>query len=67
LKGGERLVQACERDLGVARGRTTEDLKFTLSTVNCLGSCALAPVVMVDHNYLGGANIHSLKKRLAKL
>ena len=54
LKGGERLVEACERDLGVERGHTTDDFKFTLETVNCLGSCALAPVVMVDEDYLGG-------------
>jgi NADH-quinone oxidoreductase subunit E len=67
LKGGNRLVEACERDLQVARGQTTEDLRFTLDTVNCLGSCALAPVVMVDEDYLGGANIRSLKKRLSRL
>lgn len=66
LKGGERLVECCERDLGVPRGGTTEDLRFTLETVNCLGSCALAPVVMVDQDYLGGANIRTLKKRLEK-
>ena len=66
LKGGERLVEACERDLGVPRGHTTDDLRFTLETVNCLGSCALAPVVMIDDDYLGGANLRSLKKRLQK-
>jgi len=66
LKGGERLMECCERDLGVERGRTTEDLKFTVETVNCLGSCALAPVVMIDNEYLGGATIRSLKKRLGK-
>ncbi len=67
LKGSDRLVEACERDLGVARGCTTEDLRFTLDTVNCLGACAQAPVVTVDEDYLGGANIRTLKKRLAKL
>jgi len=67
LKGGERLVEACERDLGVPRGHTTDDLRFTLETVNCLGSCALAPVVMIDEDYLGRANLRSLKKRLQKL
>jgi NADH-quinone oxidoreductase subunit E len=66
LKGAERLVECCERDLGVARGQTTEDLRFTLETVNCLGSCALAPVVMIDQDYLGGATIRTLKKRLEK-
>jgi NADH-quinone oxidoreductase subunit E len=66
LKGGQRLVEACERSLGVGRGQTTDDLRFTLDTVNCLGSCALAPVVMVDNDYLGRATIRGLKKRLEK-
>ena len=67
LKGGERLVEACERNLGVARGQTTEDLKFTLDTVKCVGACALAPVVMVDEDYLGEANMVILKKRLDQM
>jgi len=67
LKGGQRLVEACERDLGVARGKTTEDLRFTLDTVKCVGACALAPVVMVDKDYLGEANMVSLKKRLEEI
>jgi NADH-quinone oxidoreductase subunit E len=64
LKGGQRLVEACERNLGVARGQTTGDGRFTLDTVKCVGACALAPVVMVDEDYLGEANMVSLKKRL---
>ena len=64
LKGGQRLIEACERNLGVERGHTTDDLRFTLETVNCLGSCALAPVVMVDNDYLGRATIRNVKKRL---
>jgi NADH-quinone oxidoreductase subunit E len=67
LKGGDRLVEACERDLSVIRGHTTKDLRFTLDTVNCLGACALAPVVMIDEDYLGEASIRSLKKRLGQL
>ena len=51
LKGGGRLVEGLERDLSVARGHTTEDLRFTLETVNCLGACALAPVLVVDEEY----------------
>ena len=67
LKGGERLAEACERNLGVARGQTTDDLKFTLDTVKCVGACALAPVVMVDEDYLGEANMVILKKRLEQV
>jgi NADH-quinone oxidoreductase subunit E len=66
LKGGERLAEACERNLGVVRGNTTEDLRFTLGTVKCVGACALAPVVVIDKDYLGKANLGSLKKRLEK-
>lgn len=48
LRGGQRLVENFERTLGVRAGGTTEDKKFTLETVNCLGACALAPLVRVD-------------------
>ncbi len=67
LKGGERLVEACERGLGVTRGQSTEDLRLSLDTVKCVGACALAPVVVVDNDYLGEANLVSLKKRLEEL
>ena len=52
LRGGQRLVENFERTLGVKAGGTTPDMKFTLETVNCLGACALAPLVRVDQkNY----------------
>ncbi len=66
LKGANRLLEACERDLGVARGCTTEDLRFTLDTVKCVGACAEAPVVMMDEDYLGRASLGSLKKQLKR-
>jgi NADH-quinone oxidoreductase subunit E len=66
LKGGERLVEQLERDLKVERGRTTEDLNFTLETVNCLGACALAPVVMIDEDYLGGASQRAVRRAIKK-
>jgi NADH-quinone oxidoreductase subunit E len=67
LKGGGRIVEGLERELGVAREQTTKDLQFTLETVRCLGTCAIAPVVMVDEEYVGQANIRSLKKQLKKI
>lgn len=52
LRGGQRLLENFERNLGVKAGGTTKDMKFTLETVNCLGACALAPLVRVDQkNY----------------
>lgn len=67
LKGGPRIVEALERDLSIQRGQTTEDLRLTLETVNCLGACALAPVVMIDDDYLGRAKLRTIKKHLEKI
>jgi len=67
LKGGERLVEGCERELGVKRGGTTEDLRFSLDTLNCVGACALAPVVVVDENYLPNSTHRKLNKVIKKL
>ena len=53
LRGGQRLVENFERTLNVKAGQTTADMKFTLETVNCLGACALAPLVRVDQKNYG--------------
>ncbi len=53
LRGGQRLVENFERTLDVKVGGTTADGKFTLETVNCLGACALAPLVRVDQKNYG--------------
>jgi NADH-quinone oxidoreductase subunit E len=67
LRGGERLVESCERDLKVKRGGSTADLRFSLDTVNCLGACALAPVVVVDDDYVPNTTHPKLSKLLKKL
>ncbi len=51
VKGGHRLVDKIERDYGIKPGETTEDMRFTLEAVNCLGCCALGPVAVVDGKY----------------
>jgi NADH-quinone oxidoreductase subunit E len=53
LRGGQRLIENFERSLDVKAGGTTADMKFTLETVNCLGACALAPLVRVDQKNYG--------------
>jgi NADH-quinone oxidoreductase subunit E len=53
LRGGQRLIENFERTLDVKAGGTTADMKFTLETVNCLGACALAPLVRVDQKNYG--------------
>jgi NADH-quinone oxidoreductase subunit E len=51
VRGGPRIVEELERQLGISAGQTTADGEFTLETVNCLGACALGPVVVIDGRY----------------
>ncbi len=53
VRGGERLVDHITKQLKLEPGQTTEDREFTLETVNCLGCCALGPVMVVDGTYYG--------------
>ncbi len=67
LKGAPRIVEDLERRLGVASGGTTEDLKYSLETVNCLGACALAPVMVVDEDYQPAVTAKKLNKLLKQM
>jgi len=51
LLGAERVLQQMTQKLGIEPGQTTEDGRFTLSTVECLASCGTAPVVMINEAY----------------
>lgn len=53
VRGGASIAQAIEKLLGVGPGETTPDGEFTFETVNCLGACAIGPVVVVDGRYYG--------------
>ena len=51
MRGAEGVIEHLSGKLGIAPGQTTTDGRFTLSTVECLGSCGTAPVVMVNEAY----------------
>lgn len=53
VRGTGRVIDEIERRLGIKSGETTKDMKYTLETVNCVGACALGPIVVVDGNYSG--------------
>ena len=53
VKQVTEVIEAIQRHLGVEPGETTEDMKFTFETIACLGTCFLAPVIMVDNDYYG--------------
>ncbi len=53
VRGATTLVESLERELGIKAGNTTHDGKFSLETVRCFGSCALAPVIVFDEEVYG--------------
>lgn len=67
MRGGERLLQQLSGRLGIKPGETTADGRYTLSTVECLGSCGTAPVLMVNgihHENLDPAAVDALLEGL---
>ncbi|MEW6556545.1 MAG: NADH-quinone oxidoreductase subunit NuoE [Elusimicrobiota bacterium] len=53
VRGGPKIVETASRLLGIQPGETTADKLFTLETVNCLGACALGPLMVIDGKYYG--------------
>ncbi len=53
VRGSNKVLEQIEKELKIKAGETTPDLKFTLETVNCVGACALGPMVMVGEDYHG--------------
>ncbi len=53
VRGGTRIMDKVEESLKIKAGETTQDMRFTLERVNCLGCCALGPVIVVDKDYHG--------------
>jgi len=53
VRGADKVLEQIEKELGIKSGENTGDLKFTLETVNCIGSCALGPMVTVGGDYHG--------------
>ena len=66
VRGAPAVLDQVKRQLGTQTGETTKDMQFTLETVNCLGACALGPIVVVDGKYHGQMSPRKLKKALGK-
>jgi NADH-quinone oxidoreductase subunit E len=67
VRGAPRLLEQAERDLKIASGQTTADMQFTLEEVNCVGACALGPLVIIDGEYNGNMTPHRLTKLVDKI
>ena len=67
VKGGHRLQQQIEEKLGIHEGETTTDGRFTLLSVECLGSCGTAPVLMVNDDYHENLTAQDVDRLLTEL
>jgi NADH-quinone oxidoreductase subunit E len=67
MRGADRLLAGLSQRLGIPEGATTPDGRYTLSTVECLGSCGTAPVVMVNEAYHENVSVDALDAFLGKL
>lgn len=63
VRGASKVVDTLERDLQIKAGETSKDGNFTLETVNCVGACALGPLVTVNGEYFGKMD----QKKVSKL
>ena len=64
VRGAPKILDELEKELGINAGETTPDLEHTLETVACFGSCALAPVVVVNDKVHGRMAVSKLRKLL---
>jgi NADH-quinone oxidoreductase subunit E len=64
VRGAEKVLDKLQTELCLCAGETSADMKFTLETVNCVGACALGPVVVVDGEYAGQVTTDKVKSIL---
>ncbi|MFH1845690.1 MAG: NAD(P)H-dependent oxidoreductase subunit E, partial [bacterium] len=64
IRGAGQILEQLETRLNIKAGETTPNLKFTVEVVNCVGACAMAPLVIVNEKYYGSVKISGTKKLL---
>ncbi len=66
VRGGKTILQAIEKQLGIKAGHTTEDLRYTLETIACVGACGLAPVMQINDDTHGRLTTEKLASILER-
>jgi NADH:ubiquinone oxidoreductase subunit E len=66
VKGAARVADEMERQLGIKRGETSADGRYTLEEVACLGACSIAPVIKIGDEIIGNVQAQGVKKLLAQ-
>lgn len=67
VRGAPMILDELKRQLSIEPGETTEDDLFTLETVNCVGACALGPIVISDGDYHGQMKTREVNKLIKKI
>ena len=67
VRGAMQIINRLETLLGIEAGETSDDLEYTLETVNCLGACALGPIVVTDDAYDGMMTISKVDKLIKRV
>ena len=66
VRGGERIHERIQEELGIGDGQTTEDMRYTLESVRCIGCCSLGPVIKVNedmHGRIGSDEVGDILSR----
>ncbi len=67
VRGSPQVLDRIESKLGIKAGDTTRDHLFTLETVNCLGACALGPIVVTDEEYSGQMTVEKVDRLIKNI
>lgn len=67
VRGSPRILDRLKTQLGIEAGETTRNCLFTLETVNCLGACALGPIIVADGEYAGQMTLQRTDRLLKHL
>jgi NADH:ubiquinone oxidoreductase subunit E len=66
VNGAEKILQEFERVLGIQAGQVTEDGKFSIDSLRCVGACGLAPVVTINHKVFGKVKVENVRDIIEK-
>jgi len=67
VRGAPRILDTVEKNIKIKSGQTSKDMQFTLEKVNCLGACALGPIVVMNNEYHGKMNIRKTRTLINNL
>jgi len=67
VRGAARILEKFETQIGIKAGETSEDMKYTLETVGCVGACALGPLAVLDNEFEGHLTVDKIEPILERL